>query len=201
MSNLQKRLAETERALFYALRELHDGAIVQGDYDSQTPAQPMPAFATSNDAPTTRQQKARQEMRWRHTPLGSRAQAKAWLDSMRGGSDGVDGGDHHHVPAKLPPGAGELPVEASGDGVVFPIQQGSDSVPKSHVPQRDGAVQPRSFNGSRRKRKRTLGDVDGPRPIEASSGEETSATHHPSSDAQQPSKASIFANANRNIYF
>jgi hypothetical protein len=200
VNNLQRRLAETERALLFALREIYDGATVEADYDSQPPDQLMPAFAALNDAPTTRQQKARQELRWRQTPLGNRAQAKAWLDSVRRCPHTIGGGEDQG-PAELPLAAGGLSSEASGDSAGFATQHENDSVARSHISQHGNAVQRSSINSSPYKRRRTLGDVKVPRPVEVSSREGTSAAQQPILNAAEPGKASIFANANPSIYF
>lgn len=201
MNNLQKRLAETERALFFALRELHDGATVQCEYDDQPSDQAMRTFAASDDAPTTRQQKARQEMRWHHMPLGNRVQAKAWLESMRAQPHAV-GGDGGQAHAEAPPAAEGLLDKDPVEGLVLATQQESDvGVRRTSMVTHGDPVQQSSINGSRRKSKRAHDDVDVSRPSGAFPGPQTSATERPMVDPPERSKASTFAHANKNIYF
>ncbi|KAJ8131160.1 hypothetical protein O1611_g2466 [Lasiodiplodia mahajangana] len=70
LSALETRLQETERALFYALSELHEGIIEHGAYSGHSnPAQ------TKNDMME----------KWASLPLGDRAQAKAWFLNRRAG--------------------------------------------------------------------------------------------------------------------
>lgn len=83
MNALEQRLAETERALFFALSELHSGAVVQGDYDSQPPDRSMHPTALSTATPTHQQEKWELMSSWASQPLRNRTHAYAWLRSRQ----------------------------------------------------------------------------------------------------------------------
>lgn len=73
VSALERRLAETERALFFALAEIHDGVgTAQEDYE--TP---------SNATATTQQEKTHLLESWADSPLSNREQARSWFESKR----------------------------------------------------------------------------------------------------------------------
>lgn len=94
MNALESRLAETEKALFFALSELHSGVVVDGDYDSQPPHRSMLPQALSTAAPTHQLEKSDLMASWASQPLKNRAHAHAWLRSRQ-----------HHGPDALGPPA------------------------------------------------------------------------------------------------
>lgn len=81
MNALESRLAETEKALFFALSEIHSGTVIQGEYDSQPPDRSMHPSALSTAAPTHQQEKCDLMASWASQPLKNRDQAQAWLRS------------------------------------------------------------------------------------------------------------------------
>ncbi|ROW04503.1 hypothetical protein VMCG_05040 [Cytospora schulzeri] len=61
---LEKRLAETERALFFALAEIHAGTVARDDYGSPALRQAMGDSVLSDPTPTTQQDKAKLMASW-----------------------------------------------------------------------------------------------------------------------------------------
>lgn len=86
VNSLERRLADTERALFFALVEIHAGAVIDDNYDSQG----MKPSVLSRSTPTTQQEKAGLVDEWTRFPLEHRAQAQAWLKSRQTGPYAVD---------------------------------------------------------------------------------------------------------------
>lgn len=70
-------MRETEDALFYALRELHEGTIEGRAY-----------AGLSHSRVASSQNKSEMMEKWAKLPLGDRAQAKAWFLSQRRSGDG-----------------------------------------------------------------------------------------------------------------
>lgn len=83
VSSLEKRLAETERALFFALAEIYDGAGTQHDYESMLASQGMRLSVPSNTTATTQQEKTQFLESWADSPLANREQARSWFESKR----------------------------------------------------------------------------------------------------------------------
>lgn len=108
MNALESRLAETEKALFFALSELHSGAVVEGDYDSQPPDRSMHPQALSTAAPTHQLEKSDLMASWASQPLKNRAHAHAWLRSRQRhdpnalGPPAVNTTNDSHQPASGP---------------------------------------------------------------------------------------------------
>lgn len=75
---LEKRLAETEKALFSALAEARAGTL------SNTAPQPaLRPSVLSRSTPTTQQEKAELMALWRKSPLEDRAHVEAWFEANR----------------------------------------------------------------------------------------------------------------------
>ncbi|ORY69085.1 uncharacterized protein BCR38DRAFT_482557 [Pseudomassariella vexata] len=76
LNMLEKRLVETERALFFALAEIHAGIVDNDEY---------PNAALLATRPST---KSKSEMMaaWAKQPLGSRERAKSWFLENRDGA-------------------------------------------------------------------------------------------------------------------
>lgn len=75
---LEKRLAETEKALFSALAEARAGA------HSNTASQPaLRPSVLSRSTPTTQQEKAELMALWSKSPLEDRAHVDAWFEANR----------------------------------------------------------------------------------------------------------------------
>lgn len=83
MAALEQRLAETEKALFFALAELHAGTVAHGDFDSQPPDRAIHPHALSTAAPTHQQEKWELMTSWADQPLKTRDQAVAWWRSRQ----------------------------------------------------------------------------------------------------------------------
>lgn len=75
---LEKRLAETERALFFALAEA--SAATHSEAASQPALRPS---VLSRSTPTTQQEKAELMTLWNKSPLENRAQVEAWFEANR----------------------------------------------------------------------------------------------------------------------
>lgn len=73
---LEKRLAETERALFLALAETRFGT--RSDVTAVAAMKPSVLFRST---PTTQQEKAELMAAWGSTPLEERAQVEAWFEA------------------------------------------------------------------------------------------------------------------------
>lgn len=86
VNTLEKRLAETERALFFALAEIHDRTITQGDYDDPSVDRTMQPSVLFDSMSTTQQEKADLVASWTGNPLRNRAQAQAWFQTRRTGA-------------------------------------------------------------------------------------------------------------------
>lgn len=95
MNSLEKRLAETERALFFALTEIYSGITVQDDYNSSPLHQGREELVLSNSTPTTQQEKTNLMASWAGNPLKTRTQAQAWFNSRRAGECPAVGGAEH----------------------------------------------------------------------------------------------------------
>lgn len=80
VANLERRLAETERALFFALREIHERVPMPDDYERLQPyrGQSLPVHSDLT-TPTTQQEKNAFVRSWENYPLGSRAETEAWF--------------------------------------------------------------------------------------------------------------------------
>lgn len=73
---LEKRLAETEKALFFALAEARAGT--HNDSTARPAMRPSLLFRST---PTTQQEKAELMALWGKTPLEERAQIEAWFEA------------------------------------------------------------------------------------------------------------------------
>lgn len=80
INTLEKRLAETERALFFALTEIHAGVVAHDDYESPALRRTMGVSLLSGTAPTTQQDKAGLTASWSKAPLINRRQAQEWFE-------------------------------------------------------------------------------------------------------------------------
>lgn len=210
MGGLEKRLAETERALFFALRELHDGAVTQGDYHIQSSSQAMRASVISNYTPTTQLEKAELAATWCDTPLGNRAQAKVWLDSMRPETEtsapGADNGNFQEA-EEVPVNAAGPPIEVSGSSSHEPVpvrqsDEAGELEPVQPATQHLDQMQESDSGSSQRKGKRRLDGLGrASSPSRFSSGRGNVASRRLLSPASEPSKAHSFASANQSMYF
>lgn len=81
---MEKRLAETERALFFALAEIHAGAVALDKYESPVLRQTMGTSVLSDPTPTMQQDKAKLMASWVRTPLADRGQVHAWFEANQG---------------------------------------------------------------------------------------------------------------------
>ncbi|KUI63745.1 hypothetical protein VM1G_10592 [Cytospora mali] len=84
VNTLEKRLAETERALFFALAEIHAGVVARDDYESPALRQTMGESVLSSPTPITQQDKAKLMASWARTPLADREQVQKWFEANRG---------------------------------------------------------------------------------------------------------------------
>lgn len=199
MNALETRLAETERALFFALHELHDGVAVEGDYRDQLSYHAMSESALSDRTPSTQQEKADLLASWASRPLENRTQIRAWLESMRRTGNSVIDGVHQVQPAEQAlNGSSTAPVTALEINSFLETQPGIGTIrnrePNGSIPLE--ISQQSSSRASRPKGERA-----------SRSATRTSEPYRSHEDtgvadtAPEPSRASLFANANKSIYF
>lgn len=202
MNALEKRLAETERALFFALHELHDGVAVQGDYQDQLSYQAMSESALSDRTPSTQQEKADLLASWASRPLENRTQIRAWLESMRRTGKSVIDGVHQGQPTgQALNGSSTAPVTALEINSFLETQPGIGTIgnrePNGSIPQE--ISQQSSSRASRPKGERASRRAT--RTSEPYSSHEDTGVADIAIPAPEPSRASLFANANKSIYF
>lgn len=202
MNALEKRLADTEKALFFALQELHDGAASQVDYRSQNSYQPMRESVLSNDTPTTQQDKAKLVASWASRPLETRTQARAWLESMRTGACATDIAHHQQAtPTSLRSTAAQIAAPERS----LLLRTDSESEMLGDNAPLDGAMllaqrQPSSLGASQRRETKRPRDEE-TRQNESLRSRQIGGAAHLSAHAPEPSGAKRFANANKNMYF
>lgn len=197
MNALETRLAETERALFFALRELHDGVAIHAEYRDQPSCQAM-----NNRPASTQQEKADLVASWTSRPLENRTQARAWLESMRGaGRSATDGVHEEQLGAHASNGSSIAPDTVLEIGSLLDTQSGIQS---SGNGESDGSnpqerPQQSSPKASRPKGKRFRGSAT--RSSDLYYSHEDTEAANTAVAAPRSSIASVFANANKNIYF
>lgn len=198
MFALEKRLAETEKALFFALHELHDGEAVHADYKNEPSYEVMREFITSNDTPSTQQEKAERMASWARRPLQNRTQARAWLESVRTVHSAADD-FHRETVANASLASSAVPVMAQGNTTLLRTQSVSDRVGDSES---DGNILPEQLQ--QRKTSHLRGRRSGgsaTRPSEPFSSQMTGGAADPSRSVSPSSRASSFARENQKIYF
>lgn len=194
---LETRLAETERALFFTLRELHDGVVAQGDdYGNHVSYQTMSEPALSNRTPSTQQEKADLVASWASRPLENRIQARAWLESMRKTGNSATSGVHQEK-ARVQALHGTNFAPATTPQVSSLIE--TQSVSNTTEIIRPERSQPSSFRTSREKGERARRSAT--RTSQRYRSHEDKGAADTAMTAARPSRASLFANANKNIYF
>lgn len=198
---METRLAETERALFFALAEIHAGAVVRENYESPSVRQAMGPSVLLEPTPTTQQDKARLMASWARSPLTDREQAHAWFEANRG-EDSV----HSYVSPNANMTTGVDTITPSNSGIV--ISANSDR-PVAHIgpssrierDSNDGFVA-ETPQRSRHMASVRQGDLSDSHPAMPSfSGSRNEGDTPPARDVAQTSKASSFAKANTNVYF
>ncbi|KAJ2985226.1 hypothetical protein NUW58_g5649 [Xylaria curta] len=118
---MESRLRETELALFYALSELHEGAIEHRAYAGLS----IPAVGLSSP-----QNKSDMMEKWANLPLGDRTQVKEWFLNQR-----AEGSSSPAAQVNVQSRAQTYPV-------VTPTPRSGDRTPESH-PQRQVSAFPR----------------------------------------------------------
>lgn len=212
MNALESRLAETEKALFFALSEIHSGAVIQGEYDSQPPDRSMHPSALSTAAPTHQQEKCDLMASWASRPLKNRAQAQAWLrarqaityEVVRDASVASTGLSETNPPA-FTPSVTNASHDVDALRPLFPSDSPARGI-QMHVRKKRS----RAPNGIRMERRpyedRTL-DHAGLMQLDTSekndNGGITTTVHHPApaTDLEPTSKARSLARGNQDIYF
>ncbi|KAG6366591.1 hypothetical protein INS49_000769 [Diaporthe citri] len=190
---LEKRLAETEKALFFALAEARAGT--HGDAISRPS---LRSSVLSRSTPTTQQEKAELMALWSKSPLEDRAQVEAWFEVNK--EEGalpvsVDLGQTRTVreleavapvtpPTEGPANAGSLAARTYHDGQLG----GSVSTPADDGQSRDSGSPRLSMRAQR-----------APRLSRHSPLSRGSTT--PGAGLPQTSKANRFANDNKRLYF
>lgn len=200
MNALEQRLAETERALFVALCELHDDAAPQAGCQGQPSYQAMRESVLSSDAPTTQQEKAELVSSWARRPLENRTQTRAWLESMRTAAYSTD--DLHQQPAVYGAfGSTAAPAMVPVSRTLLETQSQSRRIgttaSNGHMP--PARPQRGSSRALRRKSQRPRRGASHP-PEAGCSHEDGGAVVDPTTHAEQ-SRASIFAKAHTKMYF
>lgn len=202
MNALETRLAETERALFFALHELHDGVATQGDYENHASYQAMSEPALSNRTASTQQEKADLVASWASRPLENRTQARAWLESMRRAGNLATDIDHQgQAGVHASNGPNIAPATVLDISSLIETQSGSETIgngePNGSIPPERS--QQRTSGASTPKGERARGSAT--RTSEPYRSHEDTGVADTTMSAPRPSRASLFANANKNIYF
>lgn len=192
---LEKRLAETERALFFALAEARAGTGTHGDSTARPAMRPSLLFRST---PTTQQEKAELMALWGKTPLKERAQIEAWFEANT-----EEGGLQASIDSSQTQAVRELDAIAP----VTPPTEGSTNV-DIHAAQTHGNSQldgssstaaddgQSRYSGSPRMRMRAQLGHRPSRQSPLSRGSTTRGENLP-----QTSRAVRFANDNRKLYF
>ncbi|KUI55878.1 hypothetical protein VP1G_03257 [Cytospora mali] len=196
VNTLEKRLAETERALFFALAEIHAGVVARDDYESPALRQTMGESVLSSPTPITQQDKAKLMASWARTPLADREQVQKWFEANRGkaalpnrGSSDADVARRRLDAVITPANSSAVASNRSGQPVTRPHRH-SQAVPDSSgssVPEADQ----RSIQNAWAESHPNIPSLD-PR----------SEEDRPSAwNVSQASKARSFARDNTNLYF
>lgn len=190
---LENRLAETERALFFALAEARAGT------HSNTASQPaLRPSVLSRSTPTTQQEKAELMALWSKTPLEGRVNVEAWFEANRGeGASPVSVDvDQTRIVREFDAVA---PVTPPTDG---PTNVGNLAAQSHHSGQLDDPVSAPAgegqshHSGSPRLSMRTQRAPRLARHSPLSRGSTT-----PGASLPQTSRANRFANDNKRLYF
>ncbi|KAH8765434.1 hypothetical protein F5883DRAFT_557052 [Diaporthe sp. PMI_573] len=190
---LEKRLAETERALFFALAEARPG--------THSEATARPALRPSllfRSTPTTQQEKAELMALWGKTPLEESAQVEAWFEANteEGGHQASVGFSQTHAVGEVDAVA---PVTPPTEG---PGNASSLAAQTHHNSQLGGSSSTAADDGQSRHSGSSRLSVCAQRVPRVSRhsplsrGSTTTRANLP-----QMSRASRFANDNKNLYF
>lgn len=188
---LEKRLAETERALFFALHELHDGEAVHADYQNQPPFKALRESVLSSDTSSTQQEKANLVASWASRPLENRTQARTWLESMRTEAYATD---NVH-----PQGVAQVSLISNAAPSMVPGKPESERVEDSESNGNALPGESQQRKTSRRRGKRLRGRAS--RLSEPYRSQRNGGAADPPNLAPPSSRASSFAKANKAIYF
>lgn len=190
---LEKRLAETEKALFSALAEARAGT------HSNTTSQPaLRPSVLSRSTPTTQQEKAELMALWNKSPLEDRAHIEAWFEANR--EEGAS-------PASMDFGQTRVvrdfdavaPVTPPTDG---PANIGNLAAQSHHSGQLDGPVSAPASEGQSHHSaspRLSMRAQRAPRLSRHSPLSRGSTT--PGASVPQTSRANRFANDNKRLYF
>lgn len=191
---LEKRLAQTERALFLALAA-EDRA---GTHGNSTPQPALKPSVLSRSTPTTQQEKAELMALWSSTPLEDRAHVEAWYEANReqGASPGsIDFGQTRGV-RELDAVA---PVTPPTDG---PANVGSLAAQSHHSSQLDAAVSgPASEGHSHQSASPRLSMRAQRAPRVSRHSPLSRVPTTPGASLPQTSRANRFAKINKRLYF
>lgn len=202
MNALEKRLAETERALFFALHEIYDGVAIEGDYEDQLSHQAISESALSDRTPSTQQGKADLVASWASRPLESRTQTRAWLESMRRtGNSMINVVHQEEAGVQALNGSSTAPATALEISSLLETQTGSETTGNGEP---SGSIPPERSQQSSSRASRPKGERarrSATRASEPHRSHEDTGVADTSIPAPRPSRASFFANANKSIYF
>lgn len=201
MNSLERRLADTEQALFFALVEIHDGEVVDAEYDSRG----MKPSVLSGSTPTTQQEKAEVVDEWARIPLANRAQAQAWLRSKQAGVYAVN---NLNSLVDQPMAESSFDITAPSPAVATRRRRRTASRSTREEP---GQLRPGGDAGHPDiQQDNLLGSI---RPKRGHLVDGGSPSHHPAEDLEvgrtvdqtpdvlKASRASSFAEANKTVYF
>lgn len=201
---LEKRLAETERALFFALAEIHAGTVARHNYESPMLRQAMEVSVLSGPIPTTQQDKAQLMATWAKSPLADREQAYAWFEANQGEANlptlyeesaasikrGVDTVTPSTSPTVIP--------KTSRRPVGHPLRNSQAGASASNETSVTEDSQQNSHRGSTRRGMFTGWEES--HPEETFSDASNEGNSH-LANMSQASKASDIARANKSLYF
>lgn len=190
---LEKRLAETERALFLTLAEARTGT--RGDPTAKPAMRPSVLFRST---PTTQQEKAELMALWGKRPLEGLSQVEAWFEANT-----EEGGLQASVDSRQTHAVRELdavaPVTPPTEG---PANIGSLAAQTHHNSQLGGSSSTAADDGQSRHSaspRLSVRAQRGPRFSRHSPLSRGSTT--PGATLPQTGRASRFANDNKNLYF
>jgi hypothetical protein len=200
---LERRLAETERALFFALAEIHAGTVACDNYESPMLRQAMGVSVLSGPIPTTQQDKAQLMATWAKFPLADREQAYAWFGANQGEAtlpalyeDSAAGVTKRVDTATLTTSSTVIP-KTSGRSVVHPLRN-SQADRASNETSAVEDSQRSSHRGSTRRGVFTGWEESH---LEGTSSDASNEGNSHLASMSQTSKANDFARENKSLYF
>lgn len=175
---------------------------IHAEYQDRHSCQAMSDSALSNRTASTQQEKADLVASWTSRPLGNRTQARAWLESMRAaGHSATDGIHEEQIGLQASNWPSIAPATVLEIGSLLNTQPGSQSIGNgnpngSMSEERSQQSNPRAPRPEGKRSRRSAA-----RPSDLYYSHEDTKIADTAVAAPRPSIASVFANANKTIYF